>query len=549
MNIPEIQDELLRLEYPFLLPDHDPDIERYYHLRSTGRSQDALSLYQVRLKPRYPDDEFRIWLMRCYRSRDPAYKSLLAKAYRALGERSLERTKRIILYIAEKADNYNRKDVYATIKAAEDILIMLPSDRYEAVAGIERFLRYAQVLQFYEKSLSRAADLVRSYLTESLTVVVEEIRRREHIRLEAMEQERRRLVRADWEEYHRQKKYGGPLIDLSAVTFSPADLSRIEIPRILTRVEDQALAYCVKYWNLINDAAFERILFLYSRKYGTKNYDVFLAIRRGIHNKKRDDEILASVMSSLVTGYYYSIQGDIYLQRSWNILKASLQQRAAAPTSPALPAPKAAVRSGGDVPVQEEPRRRSKTGREKDKKALFRKEFPRKKTKAADQPPRLQGGPEAKPRAGAEAAVLSRETGLPPASNKGKQSGNVPGRPGKGPRRARTASRLKPAGGSVADRLRELSGRSYDLYQDRFLAKTRVAIRKALSTGRGRFFTPPEKAEDLIYGFLRDHYADPYMNWEESAERTALRDLGFELESLIPIIDESYKSLFTTGGF
>ncbi|MDR2021001.1 MAG: hypothetical protein LBQ14_09580, partial [Treponema sp.] len=525
----------------FLLPDHDPDIERYFYLRSTGRSQDALYLYQARLKPRYPDDDFRIWLMRCYRSKDPAYKSLLARAYRALGERSLERIKRIIFYIAEKADNYNKKDVYSTIKAAEDILVMLPSDRYEAVAGIERFLRYAQVLNFYEKSLSRAADLVRSYLTESLSVVEEELHRRENVRLEAMEQERRRLVKADWEEYLWQKKHGGPLIDLSAVTFSPADLARIEIPRILTRIEDQTLAYCVKYWNLINDAAFERILFLYSRKYGTRNYDVFLAIRRGVLNKSRDDEILASVMSALVTGYYYSIQGDIYLQRNWNILKASLQQRAPAPL--ALPPP--AAQPGGDVSA-EGGRRRAKKRQEKDKKALFRKEFPR-KAKAADQSPRPKKAPEEKPLAGKKAALLPPETGTPPVSNQGKRGGDVPKSPGKRYRRSGAALRLRPAGGSVADRLRELSGRSYDLYQDRFLAKTRLAIRKALSAGRGRFFTPPEKAEDLIYDFLRDHYADPYMNWKESAERAALRDLGFELESLIPIIDECYKSLFAAG--
>jgi hypothetical protein len=249
-------------------------------------------------------------------------------------------------------------------------------------------------------------------------------------------------------------------------------------------------------------------------------------------------------MSALVTGYYYSIQGDIYLQRSWNILKASVQQRTPAPL--ALPAPKPAAQGGGEGAPQKGSRRRPKKRQEKDRKALSRKEFPRKKAKAADQNPRLRGSPEAKPREGKETEALPPETGTVPV--KEKKSGNVPGRSGKRYRRARGASRLGPAGGSVADRLRELSGRSYDLYQDRFLAKARLAIRKALRAGRGRFFTPPEKAEDLIYNFLRDHYADPYMNWGESAERTALRDLGFELESLIPIIDECYKTLFAAGG-
>jgi hypothetical protein len=95
----------------------------------------------------------------------------------------------------------------------------------------------------------------------------------------------------------------------------------------------------------------------------------------------------------------------------------------------------------------------------------------------------------------------------------------------------------------VSDRLKELSGRSYDVYQDRFFAKARLAIRRVLGRGRGIFFTVPEQAEGLVFKFLRDHYADPYMNWAESVERTTLRTLGFDLESLQTIIDECYKML------
>jgi hypothetical protein len=98
-------------------------------------------------------------------------------------------------------------------------------------------------------------------------------------------------------------------------------------------------------------------------------------------------------------------------------------------------------------------------------------------------------------------------------------------------------------GGSVSDRLQELSGRSYDVYQDRFLARVRGSIRKVMGERKGLFFNLPENAEDLIYHFLKDHYADPYMNWEESEERKTLEKLGFSLESLIPIIDECYRRL------
>ncbi|MDR2111377.1 MAG: hypothetical protein LBP32_08740, partial [Spirochaetaceae bacterium] len=555
MDISEILDELFRLEYPSLLADHDPDIERYYYLRNTGQSRDAMYLYETRLKLHYPDDEFRTWLMRCYRRRDPAFKSLLAKAYRALGERALERIKRTIIYIAEKVNSYNPKDVYSTIRAAEDILLVLPKDRYEAVGGIERLYRYAQALNLHAKSLARAADLVRSYLTDSLSVVEEEIRRRTDLRQRAEEAERRRLVKADWQSYLWQKRHGGmnPLIDLSAVVFSPADLARIEIPKNLIRVEDQILAYCIKYWNLIEDAAFERILFLYSKKYASKHYDVFLAIRRGRLGKKRDDEILASVMSSLVTGYYYSIQGDRYLQRNWNAVKLSLQR----PAPLALPAParqlqlEAPKKVLGASPAPQKTKiAPSKTkgaakiapSRREREKAAEAREIPVKRAPRAP-----AGNPEVqKPARGttelreAAPAVRKPEAAMPPVSKTAVpipktapvQARDVPlvqntapvreakarkpaqeappeaAPPRKPEEEERTMARRRgPArrfispkglgkpGGSVSDRLKELSGRSYDVYQDRFLAKARGAIRKVLSSGRGLFFTLPEEAE------------------------------------------------------
>jgi hypothetical protein len=102
---------------------------------------------------------------------------------------------------------------------------------------------------------------------------------------------------------------------------------------------------------------------------------------------------------------------------------------------------------------------------------------------------------------------------------------------------------LEKAKGSVSDRLKELSGRSYDVYQDRFLAKARNAIRRVLGTGKGLFFNLPEEAEDLVYNYLREHYSDPYMDWEDSAERKNLMSLGFDLSSLYPVIDECYRML------
>jgi hypothetical protein len=486
MTIPEIQEELLRQEYPFLMPGHDPDIEQYFHLRSIGRSGEALNLYQYRLRPRYPNDEFRTTLMRCYRSRDPAYRVLLIRAFKALAERSIERVKRVIVYIADKAESYNARDIYSTIKAVESIMAVLPRERYAAIAGIERFARYAGALGLRERALLRAVDLVRSYQTDSLTVVAKERYRREAARRRQQEDERRRLIKADWESYEAQKKRSTSheaMIDLSTVTFSPSDLARIEISKKFTRVEDQILAYCFKYWNHVEDPAFERILFLYSRKYNVKNHDVYMAIQLGRQNKKRDEEILASVMAALVTGYYYSIRGDKYLQRQWAVLKDSLQPPPV--VKPAAP--------------------RKKSGWKK-------------KTSPA-RPAELQ--------------TTVTEPEAPPQSE---------ARPAETRPQQPVMTEKKPSG-SVSDQLKELSGRSYDVSHDPFMDKVMPVIRNALKTGRGLFFNPPVEAENLIFNFLRDHYSDPYMNWAESEERNVLKKMGFDLESLEPIIKECFRKL------
>ncbi|MDR1024695.1 MAG: hypothetical protein LBL56_03135, partial [Treponema sp.] len=313
MDIKDVQDELFRQEYPYLHADSDPDIERYCYLRSAGQGRDALSIYQFRLKPRYPDDTLRAALLRSYRSRDPLFPRLLAAAYHRLAERAVERILKIIDYISGKVGTYNKQDVYSTIKTIEDILHVLPREQYEAISSLDRMYRYAQVLDHQVVFMEQAAGLVRSYLSRSLPIL-------EH------ERNRRRQDRKS----KRPENAGTPLIDFSTVVFSDADLARIAIPGRFTRIEDQTLAYCMKYWNLINDAAFEQILFLYSRKYGKKNHAVYLTIRRGRNAGYRDEDILSSVMSMLVTGYYYSIQGDRYLQQNWQGIK-NIIERAALP--------------------------------------------------------------------------------------------------------------------------------------------------------------------------------------------------------------------------
>jgi hypothetical protein len=105
----------------------------------------------------------------------------------------------------------------------------------------------------------------------------------------------------------------------------------------------------------------------------------------------------------------------------------------------------------------------------------------------------------------------------------------------------------KIKGSSVSDHLRKLSGRSYDVYQDRFLSKVRASIRSVLAEKRfGRraiFASVPQEAEELVYSFLSDNYANPFMSWEDSEERKLLSGSGFDLDGVESIIEHCYRRL------
>ena len=544
MSILELETELLRTEYPYLSPEHDPDIERYYDLRSLGRSADALVLYQSRLVPRYPDEQFRTQILRAYRTRSPQYGLLLQQAYHQLGQRVLERTKKIIKYIAVKADSFDATDVYSTIKTADAILALLPRERFEAVMAIERLHRYAERLRYCEKSMAKAEALIRAYVTESLSIVEEERQRRREEQERAQAEERRRLVARDKAELLKQQRMAGAHsrqqaleaaqrrnkllkgsglherppqvhIDLNAIRFSAADLARIQIPPTLTRIEDKTLAFCFKYWNLIHDAAFERILFLYSRKYNSKHYEVFSVIQRGRLSGKRDEEILAAVMSILITGYYYSIQGDRYLQQQWALLKAKLE--------------------GTEKPAAPE-LKRTAVRRRNAMKGLTRR--PKAATGTARTPSPAAAETNSPSKTSPAFTTESQKTGTAGLKDTARR---VKGVPSQEAETRPQALEVPVRRFSVSERLMQLSGRSYDVYQDLFLSHARNAIRWVLGKGRGLFFSLPEEAEALVYEYLKRNYSNPYMNWEQSPDRKQLEALGFSLPKIEAVIDECYK--------
>ena len=182
----DVHKQILKEEYPNINFESDSDIERYFELRQIGRQQDALFLYNTRLKRKYPDEKQRTTLMRYFRSHNPAFHALYRENLAALAERLLFRTYKIIEILTKEIDTVNIKDAYAVIKLAEGLLGIISPDRYQAIAFTEKYVRYANLLNFRTQQMERVSELLRLYVTDTLESVQEykkvtEIRQKEKI--------------------------------------------------------------------------------------------------------------------------------------------------------------------------------------------------------------------------------------------------------------------------------------------------------------------------------------------------------------------------------
>ncbi len=565
MSLTAIKEELLRSLFPALRADNDPDIERYFELRSIGRVADSVELYASKIKARYPDDVFRSYLLRSYRTRSPLYRKLLQRAYDELGNQILEKTKRTLKLLAQKARSFDPMDAYSTLRAAESILEYLPKERYAAIAAIERFRCFSDELSYYTKELATVEELIRAYLMDDLAIVNIERKRRRVLKERAAIAQRKALLTQDEldlkssvarrrekeremasKALHRETETikGQAHLAFLKIRFSAADIARIKIPPVLIRLEDQTLAYCFKYWNLVHDTAFERVIFLYSKIHKTKHYDVFHIIRRSRLAGRGDDEILTMVMSVLTTGYYYSISGDAYLKRSWVKFKKKLEYK---PLSRIEESKKALPRRHQNTrtkkPIELAATRaieRPLPKTELDNTGLTKK----KHVKSGYAKVNANGIDTTKTIPIVQKTAIANTPLILECENTSDIANSPQERTqsaDKGKRKSDTAP------GSVSDQLRMLSGHSYDVYKDRFFTKVRAVIRRVLDESRdghrGIFSSIPQEAEECVYRFLFEHYDDPYMDWSSSEELLLLSKMGFSLPSLDMIIKNCYSSL------
>ncbi len=251
----DVRELVIERIFPELRYGEDPDIERYFELRSQGRMLDALIIYRRRLIPRYPDDESRVLLLKLYRTRSSSYPEFLRSLLFARADNMIARIKSNIDSLLFPLSGVSLKNTYAVLKAVERIARLLPDEEDAARAMADNYSDFALILDHRKKETDQLCFLLGEFFDQAS---IEENTPADFIASSiALEEEKKRKSKEE-----AKKNF----FDLGKIEFDKSDIARIEIPANLVRDEDKVLAYCHKYWIRTEDSAFERIIWLYSKK-------------------------------------------------------------------------------------------------------------------------------------------------------------------------------------------------------------------------------------------------------------------------------------------
>lgn len=517
----EQKKQILKAEFPHLSFSEDLDIERYFELRRLGKSNDAIALYNNKLKRKYPNEQVRIKLISAYRKRDPVFNELLTASLTELAEKTIAGIKKVVLFITDQAGDINKKDVYSVVRSCETVVSAISPDRFEAVSFTDKYSKYAAILNFQEERMRKAAELIRQYVTDTLLSV-------RIFREQEAEKKRNAL---------RTPAYTGkPAFDFSKITFTKKQEQTILIPSHIVKIEDKVLAYTLKYWNTVADYAFENLILLYSRKYATNHFNIFQAVKLGRMGKKRDEEILHNVLLNVVNGYYYSISGDLYLQREWARIKPSLTGSVQKQTAPILITGKPEKQGdASEEKIQEnkahEKKVKNRIGYDDKKKE---KNIENKKTEISKDYSK-------KERRKTDADIIKTEykTKQIPSSAKKTFKHNIPAILEK-------QDITAEFNGAVSEMIKRLTGKDYSIYKELFFKTVRPSIRRILEKSTVQkiyiFSEEQNKAEDIIFNYLEQNYENPYQNWNGCPEKEEVSKLGFNLSSIENIVENWVKT-------
>ena len=515
MEITELEKQVLKQEYPQVSLSDDLDIERYFELRKTGHLNEALLLYNGKLKRKYPDDSMRYELMSSYRRRSHRFQELLTANLINLAQKTIMQIKQVIGFITEKIANLDTNDVYNVIQECEKIVSAVSSDRFASISFTEKYARYADIIGFKQAAMKKSAELIRLYVTDTLSSV------------KAYRDEQDEIL-------SRQKReraaYRPPAtLDFSKIVFTKEQIDAIIISPDIKRIEDQVIAYTLKYWPVYADGGFENIVLLYSRKYRTNNFNIFQAVKIGRFRSWRDEEILQAVLLNLVNGYYYSISGDLYLQREWARVKVSIE--------PVKKKEELIDKASDAEPVQKDAVLKTKKAKTEvlnlENKSQNLESLPEKKNDKLKKP-KLEKNKLKKEELKNDSV---KEENLAELQKEKSNSTSYFERP---------RLEMNPSG-SISEMIKTMRGDKYQIHKGLFFEGIRPSIRKVLEKSAvqkiSMFGNEQNNAENYIYDFFDQNYDNPYQNWGISEQRVQVLKLGFDIKTVEPIIADWIKGL------
>ena len=477
---------ILNQEFPDLSLSGDDEIERYFIYRKQGREKEAIFLYNNKLRVKYPNEALRIALISAYRKKDPIFTSLLTQCLKLLANRTIERTKRIISFISEGVGKVSNSNILSIVSQCENVVSSISQDRYQVIPFTEKYSRYASYFKFREKEMKEASHIIKLYISGEFSYL-------------AMREEAR---------IRNEKKEKKIFFDFSKITFTKAQIDFVLISPNIKRIEDKVIAYIAQYLPSCLDTSFENLVLLYSRKYKTKHYDIFKAIKTIVIAKKNDEELLTNVLMTVSDGYYYSISGDIYLQKEWaklkdNLIEAKTKKEEKKPQQKELPSKEKKLHNFS----------------KKEKRMQNKKNIP--KDKAVIKARRTDIIIESKEKA----EVLHKEA----KKDIQKETSNI---------KHEKVEKLE----SIKDCIKRIIGNSYGIYDELFFKTVRISIRHVLEksiTQKMSLFGDEENiAEDSIYEYIEKNYENPYQNWLQSENKKNVENLGFKISSIEEILKD-----------
>lgn len=562
---------IIAAEFPEAAGGSDKDIPLYFEKRQKQKVEEAKSLY-TRLSRRYPDQEVRTTLLRCWRTSSPLYPMVNFQARKILGQ---QLSQGIIKTIQALMTSFQGVDgAVELMNRVRTAMAYLPAQKTLARRTLSRLADYSKALGYHSGEFASVVQILSDYLGGGLF-------------------QRREIVLIAPENLDREEESGDhpviQTIDFGKVDFSPGDLKKILIPAQIQGAENQTLAYCRLYWE--GDPALEGLILLYSQKFGTPNHQIYQTIRQSRSEGVRDEIILYRVFALLSkkSRYQYNIRKDAYMQSVWakikpgnevtdwtGIDKQAYAQEQARLAMTRLEEKKEKARQEARQRLEKDRNLRVLADQMVERKRQaenLRKEAAAAKTRAAVEAQKAR-------RRAVEARLLQKSTPpmapvpVPPDPSPQSRQKELPSGTPLRPRRGRPPKASPPSvltapstalrpeekwmpfkadevlapRSSVMERIKDLeegTSRNLVLVFRRQLEGITEDFVEEFAHNNGVVLTNYHRSLTVlaIKEFILNNLENPKRNWILSQQRQDVKDLGFQIDDVEPIIETCLKDL------